>query len=53
MLLASANTFKPDLMGRVSFYVACTRAIEHLKVFAFERQGLVTEMEAAVAGVES
>jgi hypothetical protein len=48
-LLASANDFPTDIMGRASFYVGCTRAIEYLEVFAHQRSGLVGEMEAALS----
>ena len=34
VLLASANEFDPDITGRVTFYVGCTRAIEYLEVYA-------------------
>ena len=48
VLLASANEFVSDVKGRASFYVSCrscTRAIEYLEVFAYEKKGLVIEME--------
>ena len=48
VLLASANEFPIDVQGRASFYVACTRAIEYLEVFATSRSGLVVEMERAI-----
>jgi len=51
VLLASANEFNAEVMGRVSFYVGCTRAIEYLEMFAYERKGLVGEMETALANV--
>jgi hypothetical protein len=48
VLLASANEFVPDVKGRATFYVGCTRAIEHLDVFAYEKKGLAVEMEAVL-----
>jgi hypothetical protein len=48
-LLVSANDFTPDVKGRATFYVGCTRAIEYLEVFAHERKGLVLEFEKALA----
>jgi len=41
-----------DIQGRASFYVASTRAIEYLEVFASSRSGLVPEMEQAVAALK-
>jgi DNA helicase IV len=52
VLLASANEFDPDITGRVTFYVGCTRAIEYLEVFAYEKDGLVVEIETALAKVQ-
>jgi superfamily I DNA and RNA helicase len=49
VLIASANEFTTDVTGRASFYVGCTRAIEYLEVFAYERTGLATEFEAVLA----
>jgi len=48
VLLASANEFKTDVTGRANFYVGCTRAIEYLEVFAYEKKNLVVEYEAAL-----
>jgi len=48
VLLASANNFTADVKGRASFYVGCTRAIEHLEVFAYEEAGLAKEMRKAI-----
>ena len=48
VLLASTNEFDPDITGRVTFYVGCTRAIEYLEVFAYEKKGLVLEFERAL-----
>jgi superfamily I DNA/RNA helicase len=48
VLLASANEFVPDVKGRATFYVGCTRAIEHLDVFTYEKKGLAVEMEAVL-----
>lgn len=48
VLMASAHDFPTDVTGRASFYVGCTRAIEYLEVFAYERKGLVVEMERAL-----
>jgi len=52
VLLANGNEFPTDVQGRASFYVACTRAIEFLEVFATSRSGLVVEMEQAVAALK-
>jgi hypothetical protein len=49
VLLASANEFPTDVMGRASFYVGCTRAIEYLEAFAYERKGLAAELEAVLS----
>jgi hypothetical protein len=51
VLVASGNDFPTDVQGRASFYVACTRAIEYLELFASERRGLVSEMEQAIAAL--
>jgi hypothetical protein len=48
VLLASANEFSTDVMGRANFYVGCTRAIEYLEVFAYEHKGLAAEMAAVL-----
>lgn len=48
VLLASANDFPVDVIGRASFYVACTRAIEYLEVFGWRNANLFAEMESAV-----
>jgi superfamily I DNA/RNA helicase len=53
VLLVSANDFKTDVEGRATFYVGCTRAIEYLEVFAYERKGLVVELEAALTKVQT
>jgi superfamily I DNA/RNA helicase len=53
VLLASANEFSTDVVGRASFYVGCTRAIEYLEVFAYEKKGLAAEMEALLKRMES
>jgi hypothetical protein len=44
VLLGSANEFTTDVTGRACFYVACTRAIEQLEVFAYEHSGLPLEL---------
>ena len=49
VLLASGNEFERDVIGRISFYVGCTRAIEYLEVFAHRREGLVLEWEQVLA----
>ena len=49
VLLASANEFNRDVIGRSNFYVGCTRAIEYLEVFAHCREGLVVEYENVLA----
>lgn len=43
VLLASAHEFDRDVIGRISFYIGCTRAIEYLEVFAHRNEGLVVE----------
>lgn len=48
VLVASANEFTTDVTGRASFYVACTRAVEYLEVFAHDRKGLAAETEAVL-----
>ena len=53
VLLASANEFTQDVMGRASFYVGCTRAIEYLEVFACDKKGLAGELEAVLASLET
>lgn len=45
VLLAAANEFTNDLIGRASFYVGCTRAIEYLEIFSYRRDGFGLEME--------
>lgn len=49
VLLASGNEFERDVIGRISFYVGCTRAIEYLEVFAHRNEGLVVEWERVLA----
>ncbi|MCX7406624.1 MAG: hypothetical protein NTZ32_00905 [Planctomycetales bacterium] len=49
VLLASGNEFERGVIGRISFYVGCTRAIEYLEVFAHRREGLVLEWEQVLA----
>lgn len=51
VLLASANEFPTDVIGRASFYVGCTRAIEYLEVFAYAKTGLASEMDAVLSRV--
>ena len=45
VLIASVHDFPTGVRRRASFYVGCTRAIEHLEVFVYERKGLVVEMK--------
>ena len=52
-LIASANEFLTDVRGRASFYVGCTRAIEHLEVFAYKSSGLAAEYEAVVRKLQT
>jgi hypothetical protein len=52
VLLADGNQFPTDTHGRASFYVACTRAIEYLEVFATSGSGLVVQMQRAIAALE-
>jgi superfamily I DNA/RNA helicase len=52
VLIADGDSFPTDTQGRASFYVACTRAIEYLEVFASSRSGLVAEMQEAIAALE-
>lgn len=49
VLLASANEFPTDVKGRANFYVGCTRAIEYLEVFAYEKKSLAAETEAVLS----
>lgn len=51
VLLASGNEFRTDVKGRANFYVGCTRAIEYLEVFAYEKKNLAVEFEAALARI--
>ena len=51
VLLACANEFPTDVIGRASFYVGCTRAIEYLEVFAYAKTGLAMEMETALSRI--
>ncbi|MBN2492891.1 MAG: AAA family ATPase [Planctomycetes bacterium] len=44
VLLVSTNEFGPDRESRAAFYLACTRAREHLDVFAHEDSGLAREL---------
>lgn len=48
VFLVSANEFKPDIDGRASFYVGCTRAIEYLEVTGYSDAGLMSEAARAV-----
>jgi DNA helicase IV len=48
VLIASANEFKTDVTGRACFYVACTRAVEQLEVFAYRQTGLALELSRLV-----
>lgn len=52
VLIADGDEVPTGLQGRASFYVACTRAIEYLEVFASSRSGLVAEMQQAIAALE-
>ena len=49
VLLVSANDLPSTVEGRAEFYVACTRAAEHLDVFAYRNAGLAAEFARAVA----
>lgn len=49
VLLASTNEFDRDVIGRINFYVGCTRAIEYLEAFAYRQAGLVVELEQVLA----
>ncbi len=49
VLLASGNEFNRNIIGRVNFYVGCTRAIEYLEVFAHRNDGLIIEWERVLA----
>ena len=49
MLLASGNEFDRDVIGRINFYVGCTRAIEYLEVFAYRNEGLAGELGRVLA----
>jgi hypothetical protein len=48
VMIASANEFKTDVTGRACFYVACTRAVEHLEVFAYRQSGLALELSRLI-----
>jgi hypothetical protein len=48
VLLVSANEFGAGREHRAAFYVACTRAREHLDVFAYEDIGLAAEFRLAL-----
>lgn len=49
VLLASGNEFDRDVIGRINFYVGCTRAIEYLEIFAHSKNGLIGEWERVLA----
>jgi superfamily I DNA/RNA helicase len=49
VIVASANDFPDDIKGRASFYVGCTRAIDRLEVYSSAKNGLIIEMEKALA----
>jgi hypothetical protein len=49
VLLASGNEFDRDVIGRINFYVGCTRAIEYLEVFAYRNEGLAGELGQVLA----
>ncbi len=51
VLLAAADVFPTTVEGRAEFYVACTRAAEHLEVLACRRPGLAVEFERAVVSL--
>ena len=53
VLFASANQADLDPIGRATFYVGCTRAIEHLEVFGNSDAGLLREMQLAVQKVNA
>ena len=49
VLLVSAQDFKVDVDSRATFYVACTRAIEHLEVSTCgQPSGLFAEFQQAI-----
>ncbi|WP_164103821.1 nuclease-related domain-containing DEAD/DEAH box helicase [Candidatus Laterigemmans baculatus] len=47
VLLASANQFPTDVLGRANFYVGCTRAIEYLEITGTAPHGLLHEAQKA------
>ena len=49
VLLAGAERFGTSAEDRATFYVACTRAIEYLEVFAVGSTPLLAELEQAIA----
>ena len=51
VLLVSANELTGKVGDRAEFYVACTRAAEHLEVLAYRRDGLAAEFERAAAAL--
>jgi len=53
VLIGSLDEFSDDLEGRVSLYVACTRARDWLDVTAVGRTSLVREFERALAETDA
>ena len=48
VLMIAGNEFKPNVDGRASFYVGCTRAIEYLEVTGYKPTSLFREFQQAV-----
>lgn len=53
VILASVQDFPADVEGRVSFYVACTRAREWLDVNAVGKTDVVREFERSLVAAKS
>jgi superfamily I DNA/RNA helicase len=53
VLLASVDAFPNTVEGRVSMYVACTRAREWLETTTTEMTGLARELERSVSATDA
>lgn len=52
VIIVSVNDFKPDVDGRASFYVGCSRAIEYLELSGSGDGGLMDEVVTAVESLD-